>query len=156
MNSAGTSRSQRRCSFLRAASAAAQQLGARQKIVCMLPSSSSSQQPAALALVLFYVRGGRCRCSAVCVAWYGNDSLFLSSQFSWLLPISLALSVCRYPSDADKHLLARQTGLSRNQVSLYACARPMHSIHWCWSHTELACIACCLLEIRTLRTRMHA
>ena len=24
----------------------------------------------------------------------------------------------RYPSDADKHLLARQTGLSRNQVSL--------------------------------------
>lgn len=23
----------------------------------------------------------------------------------------------RYPSDADKHLLARQTGLSRNQVS---------------------------------------
>jgi len=27
----------------------------------------------------------------------------------------------RYPSDADKHLLARQTGLSRNQV------RPLHS-----------------------------
>jgi len=25
----------------------------------------------------------------------------------------------RYPSDADKHLLARQTGLSRNQVSLH-------------------------------------
>ncbi|KAG2535480.1 hypothetical protein PVAP13_9NG116800 [Panicum virgatum] len=39
-----------------------------------------------------------------------------------------------YPSDADKHLLARQTGLSRNQVSLYACARPMHS---CWSQAEL-------------------
>lgn len=33
-----------------------------------------------------------------------------------LLFLSLYFS-CRYPSDADKHLLARQTGLSRNQVS---------------------------------------
>ncbi|XP_022854554.1 BEL1-like homeodomain protein 4, partial [Olea europaea var. sylvestris] len=29
----------------------------------------------------------------------------------------MSLCLLRYPSDADKHLLARQTGLSRNQVS---------------------------------------
>jgi hypothetical protein len=33
---------------------------------------------------------------------------------------------CRYPSDADKQLLARQTGLSRNQVCTLACEL-MHS-----------------------------
>jgi len=35
----------------------------------------------------------------------------------------------RYPSDADKHLLARQTGLSRNQVSHTTPPPPSLRIH---------------------------
>lgn len=42
-------------------------------------------------------------------AWRFRDLDFVFQPFLDLLH--------RYPSDADKHLLARQTGLSRNQVS---------------------------------------
>jgi len=27
--------------------------------------------------------------------------------------------ICRYPTDSDKHMLASQTGLTRNQVKIY-------------------------------------
>lgn len=38
------------------------------------------------------------------------------TQFFAMTLMSFSGHFLRYPSDADKHLLARQTGLSRNQV----------------------------------------
>lgn len=65
---------------------------------------------AALTRVLFWCGIVVCMASS-----YGND--WFSSHVCVHGCFNFSCRVCRYPSDADKHLLARQTGLSRNQVS---------------------------------------
>lgn len=44
------------------------------------------------------------------------DSGHKKYEIGWRFSCGIFLLLCRYPSDVDKHILARQTGLSRSQA----------------------------------------
>ncbi|XLR07477.1 hypothetical protein S83_035415, partial [Arachis hypogaea] len=61
--------------------------------------------------IILHVMGGYCRTTISQVKFCQSLEPFQSFRH-WIFPIIDSLG---YPSDADKHLLAWQTGLSRNQ-----------------------------------------
>ena len=84
------------------------------KVVVLLTSAKLLLLPMIFLLLDSHAHAGKERKLQSHLGVHKDQCLFIRFWARTLMSFSGLF--LRYPSDADKHLLARQTGLSRNQV----------------------------------------